>query len=81
MTPNNLPVEGRLRQIVRDDLAVRVAAAVAQRPTDYALGYLDGMLVAYAMSGVITKDEYHDFHDELERVGLSSRMPGWDRSW
>lgn len=77
---NHFPVEGRLREMVRADLLERVAAAVTQRPTDHALGYLQGKLIAFALAGVISKDEFHDYHDALEAVGLSSRMPGWNRN-
>lgn len=74
------PVDARLREMVLADLREHVAKAAASRPSDHAIGYLQGKLIAFALSGVITKSEFHDFHDELERVGLSSRMPGWDRN-
>ncbi|WP_151639275.1 hypothetical protein [Noviherbaspirillum aerium] len=79
LEPHVSPVDTRLREMVLADLRESVAKAVASRPSDHALGYLQGKVIAFALSGVITKGEFHDLHDELERVGLSSRMPGWDR--
>ncbi|WP_194726464.1 hypothetical protein [Noviherbaspirillum malthae] len=73
------PVDTRLREMVLADLREAVAKALVSRPSDQSLGYLQGKIIAFALSGVITKSEFHDFHDELERVGLSSRMPGWNR--
>ncbi|WP_194727166.1 hypothetical protein [Noviherbaspirillum malthae] len=66
--------------MVLADLREHVAQAVASRLSDLALGYLQGKLIGFALSDEITKDEFHVFHDDPERVGLSSQMPGWDRN-
>lgn len=59
------------RQRVLDDLGERVAAAIKTR-SDYAIGEIHGRLIAFALSEVITKEDYDHFHDRLEAAGIES---------
>lgn len=65
----------RLHSAVLRDLEERTQYVIANPEKQYALGNLEGRLIAFALSKVITDAEYHAFHDRLAAHNLSSRMP------
>ena len=59
------------RQNVLDDLQQRVTDAIAAR-SEYSIGEIHGRLIAFALSNVITKEEFAAYHDRLEASGIPS---------
>jgi hypothetical protein len=60
-----------LRQSVLDDLTRRVTDTIASR-SEYSIGDVHGRLIAFALSSVITKEEFDAYHDRLEASGIAS---------
>ncbi|XPJ79014.1 hypothetical protein ACNSPR_28000 [Klebsiella pneumoniae] len=66
-----------LREMLHAHVEERLAKAASERAPDYSLGYLHGQMIAFAMAGVVTKDQWEGYQDRLDALGLGSRMPGW----
>lgn len=62
----------RLHEAVIEDLEQTTQRVIAMPRNDYLLGNLHGRLIAFALSGVISKDEFDRFHDRLEESGVES---------
>lgn len=62
----------RLHEAVIEDLEQTIQRVIATPLNEYLLGNLHGRLIAFALSKVISKDEFDRFHDCLEKAGFES---------
>lgn len=62
----------RLYEAVLEDLKRRVQETILEPEDEYRLGDFHGRLIAFALAKVISKEEFDQFHDQLEAAGFES---------
>lgn len=65
---------GHMREMIAAHVDQFIESATRSPPSEHAIGYLHGQLIAFAMSGVLTKAQWEAYQDRLDALGVGSRI-------